>query len=297
MRDGRPWGLNGPEFLPVYAVALAVVCGVVVFARGVARGREFRNDEHVELTACERAYLNGGADRVADTALAGLIESWGVRISSRRDLAVIKPRKARDEHQKFVVDQIDNAGASTVARVRRAVRRKGSCAPLVRSLRERGLIASARMERVVRAARALIPALVAIGVVRAVNGIAQGYPVGFLVMELFATGLVWSWFQQSCRPPLLTWRGEAVRLGDPVPEDREDERGQHRRYRKFDRRDADSAKQNAAAEVAVGGLRRYPDAATARLLAPPRSSGGGTGAGGFAGGGGGGGGGCGGGGA
>lgn len=296
MRDGRPWGLNGPEFLLVYALALVAVCGVIVFVRGVARGRGFSNDEHVELTSSERAYLNGGAERVADTALAGLIESWGVRISSRRDLAVIKPRKARDEHQKFIVDQIDNAGASTVARVRRAVRRKGSCAPLVRSLRERGLIASARVEHAVLAARALIPALAASGVVRAVNGIAQGYPVGFLVMELFATGLVWTWFQQSCRHPLLTWQGEAVKLGDPIPEDREDEWGQHHRYRKFDRRDEGSVKQNAAAKVAVGGLGRYPDTATARLLAPPRSSGGGAGAGGFAGGGGGGGG-CGGGGA
>lgn len=138
MRDGRPWGLNGPEFLLLYAVVLAVVCGVLVFVRGVARGREFRNDDRVELTTYERAYLNGGANRVADAALAGLIESWCVRISSRRDLAVIKPRKARDEYQKFVADQIDNAGANTVVRVRRAMRRNDDCASLVRSLRERG---------------------------------------------------------------------------------------------------------------------------------------------------------------
>lgn len=159
------------------------------------------------------------------------------------------------------------------------------------------MIASARTEHVVLGARALFLVLVAIGIVRAVNGMVQGYPVGFLVMELVATGLVWSWFQQTCRHPLLTWRGEAVRLGDPVPEDREDGAGQHRRYRKFERRDADSAGQNAATKVAVGGLGKYPDTVTARLLAPPRSSGGGgAGAGGVAGGGGGGGG-CGGGGA
>lgn len=107
MRDGRPWDLNGPEFLVLCAVALAAVCCLIVFVRGAARGREFRKDDHVELTTYERAYLNGGPHRVADSALVGLVEAGAVRNSRRRDLTVVKPGKARDEYQQLALERIE----------------------------------------------------------------------------------------------------------------------------------------------------------------------------------------------
>lgn len=293
MRDGRPWGLDGPEFLVLYAVALAAVCCLVVFLRGVARGREFRSDDHVQLGTYERAYLNGGADRVADTALAGLLEAAAVRTSRRHDLAVVKPGKARDEHQQLVLDRIQRSDR-TVAHVRRSVRQRGQCAALLRSLRERGLLAPPLLSGIVLGARLLIPLLAAVGLARLITGVEQGYPVGFLLLELVATWGAWAVFRETCPHPPATWLGEAVKLGDPVPEDRGDAAGKHRRFRRFDRSHAQRFHQDAATKVAVGGLRAYPDSMVARLLAPPKSSGGG--AGGVAAGGGGGGG-CGGGGA
>lgn len=153
----------------------------------------------------------------------------------------------------------------------------GEFGPFARRLRESSLIASPRMSAAVFGARLLIPLRAVVGVARLVNGAAQRYPVGFLVLELFATWIAWARFKDSCAHPLATWLGEAVKLGDPVPEDCADSSGKHHRFRKFVERDAQRVQRDAAAKVAAGGLEAYPDGMAARLLQPSKSSGGGAG--------------------
>ncbi|TWF93857.1 TIGR04222 domain-containing membrane protein [Saccharopolyspora dendranthemae] len=82
----QPWGLSGPEFLLLYGIALVVWCAIVVVVRTVVKqASKSRTDSHV-LGLYERAFLHGGSDRVADTALAGLIEAGRVRVTRSRKL-------------------------------------------------------------------------------------------------------------------------------------------------------------------------------------------------------------------
>ena len=276
MRNGRPWGLSGPEFLKLYGVALVavvVLCGIVwlVLRFGRARG-----GDSAEVGLYEQAFLNGGASRVADTALAGLLAVRTVRINRMRQVSV-HPREKNppaDEFQELLLNDLQGRtrlyGLLRIARS--AVRSSGLCEPVERGLRERGLIVSAGARWLAFGLLVRFPLLIAVGVVRTVNGLLLGYPVAFLIMELIVTVIAWRLFSRLLAHPQRTAAGAAV---------------QH-----------SAMTGTAASRVARNGLRDYPDARIANLLHPPKSSGGAGGAGVGAGGGGhgGGGGGCGGGG-
>lgn len=296
---GRPWGMNGPEFLVVYAVVLIVVCCVVAAVRFRLRDHELGQYEHGTLNLYERAYLNDGAARVADTALAGLVEARAVRVNRGRRITATGPT-GRDGFQNLVLDHIK--GETKVAALRREVKDSGRCAPIEQGLRERKLLVSASGRRVLRAVLGLYPLLLAVGVARAVDGSAQGYPIGLLIGELFLTLFVWVATAGNCGHPLATKAGESVKYRDRVgPNSILPHSGTHRRDREptiaeTGRLGVQVAPEDAASRVAKGGLASYPDTQIARLLEPPNSGGGGGASGVGGAGGGGGGGGCGGGG-
>lgn len=293
---GRPWGLNGPEFLVIYAVALAAVCCVVAVVRKRVCNRELRSGDNVNLSIYERAYLTGGAARVADTALAGLVEARAVRVDRNRRITATGP-KGEDGFQALVLEHIGNG--TKVPALRRRFRDSGRCGPIADGLCERRLLVPAEGRRAVRAVLGLYPLLMVIGGVRAITGAAQHFPIGLLVWEVIISVFAWRVAAGSCEEPLVTKAGRAARSRGPLTPT---SRPEHRRARTTPRA-AEAARpetppEDAASRVAGGGFRSYPDTQLARLLEPPkRSSGGGGAVGGAGGGCGGGGGGCGGGGA
>lgn len=273
----EPWGLSGPEFLVLHGFALLLACGAVIVAYSRARGPSFQGDVPVELDTYERAYLNGGAYRVADTAAAGLIAAHKVRITRRREMAFVGPKEPEDSFEQLVREHLD--GTSKIPDVRRAVRRSGACEPLARSLRDQKLLVPARVHRRLVAVTALLPLLLAIGAARAVEGSAFGRPIGDLLCELLLGGIAWSFAGITCRHPMATRFGEAVKSRDPLPESYWPATDQPRRYRPFEpadlaRMDGPEPLEDAADIVAVEGLSAYPDPGIARLLEPSRTSGG-----------------------
>lgn len=293
MRADPPWGLSGPAFVVLYGFALVLVCCAVAVARAAARRPDFRDDTPVELGRYERAFLNGGAHRVADTAVAGLLAAGKLRISRQRRIAFVGPGEPEDEFQRLVRHHLDSHhldgyhpdSSATVRDVRRAVRQSGACEPLVRSLRERQLLVPARVRRRVLGVTALFPLLMLVGVVRAVNGEVLGRPIGNLLVELLITGTAWWIAATACQQPLVTRFGAAVQPGDPVPEQSwTDQPRRFRPFRHHGQASLEAQPLEAASAVAVGGLAAYPDSTIAKLVDPGGSGGGGGVAGGGGGG-------------
>lgn len=293
----QTWGLSGPEFLQLYGAALVVLLLLSVAVALLAKRDGHRSDvagaSGADLGTYELAYLFGGVDRVADTAVAGLVEAGSVRVTRSRELHSLGGRWAggqwvgaqgADEYQSKVLE----CSWRDINRLRRAFRVSDRGEPLRRSLERRGLVITEPRRRASELVAWLFPLLGLVGVIRLLSGVANGNPVGFLVLELFVTGLVWAGARTAGQNPRLTRLGERVKR----------ERGQQERTRGSPHgkhapvRSAEPA--TAALLVAVGGVSAYPDSELAGLLVPPTSSGGngGGGDGGGGGGGAGGGGGC-----
>lgn len=295
---GQPWGLSGPDFLALYAGVLAAWCAVVVLVRAEVRGFSFQPARYVP-GLYERAFLNGGSDRVADTALAGLIEDGSIRATRSRQLHRIKADGA-DDAQRAVLSVLGRE--SGLAPLRTAFRRSGFCDAMRRRLIDEGLLVTPGVHTALRVLVWGFPLLALIAVVRGVNGLALGYPVGYLFLEFAATLIAWAFAAGACGHPLPTRAGDAARRGIEAEQPVVPPTGEHRRRR--DPRTVERTRlspgsmvwASAAERVAQGGLEFYPDPTVARLFRGSGSGGGAIGGGAAGGGGHGGGGGCGGGG-
>src|SRR5688572_6896453 len=74
----HPWGLSGPEFLWLYAVALVVAIAVALGAR-MAVHRPRRPDATDRLAPEELGFLAGGPRRAVHVAIARLVDAGLVR--------------------------------------------------------------------------------------------------------------------------------------------------------------------------------------------------------------------------
>lgn len=280
-----PWGLNGPDYLLAYALVLAMLCGCLFAVRAQAKEKQGWTGEKTDPGLYARAYLNGASGRVADTALAGLIELGAVRVNRRRELYSTGRRPADDVQRQLLEGLGDR---STVSRVRAQFKESEYCDSLLHLLREDRLIVSARHRTMLLVLLWGFPVLMLINVVRAVNGAELGFPIGGLIIELAITLFVWLFAAGKCGHPMPTDAGDAVvrpRTGKHAESGTQDHA-----FR--------LPEDDAANQVAAYGLSAYPDRTIAELLEPPNSARGGRagGVGGGGGCGGGGGGGCGGGG-
>jgi uncharacterized protein (TIGR04222 family) len=286
---GHPWGLSGPEFLALYAGLLVLVCAAVLFAHLWAKSAEAPQPGlPKDLSVYEIAYLCGGVDRVADTAIAGLVDAGALRVDRARQVHATGVSGA-DDYQRRVLEWTELG--RPVGQVRRNFHLHGTADPIASALREQGLLVPAGRLQVIKAAVWLFPALGVVGVARLLNGMAQNHPVGYLFLELAVTALVWAFLWQLAREPKRTRTGDRVVRGyKPNRISGTPEAAPGAQY---------AVAGTAAALVATGGMEAYPDRELAGLLIPPPTSGDSGGAAGGSGGdgGGGGGGGCGGGGA
>ncbi|MEB3371589.1 TIGR04222 domain-containing membrane protein [Saccharopolyspora mangrovi] len=267
----QPWGLSGPEFLVLYGGAVVVWCAVVaVVGSAVKAQRSPGTVTHVP-DLYERAFLNGGGDRVVDTALAGLIDDGRVRVTRAQELHRADIG-GEDDVQREVWSLIGRPGK--LGPLRKAFRRSDVCDSLRRRLVDEGLLVTPRPHALLRALVRGFPVLALIAVVRGVNGLVLGYPVGYLVLELAATLIAWAAAAVGCGHPLRTRAGDAMRkrTAPPLPDT-----GEYSGNRPHS--DLGAVVVASAVElVAQRGLGAHPDPTVARL-AYASGTGGGAGGG------------------
>ena len=264
-----PWGISGPEFVQLYIVLLVVALIVRGIVSGVARQRAARVADvpaGPPPTVYQLAYLAGGPDRAVDTAIAALVERGQLRVNSYKQLSQAGPLPAEPLERAVA----ETAQLKTTAMVRSQVRRSPVMQALENGLEQRGLLVPAAALKQARTIGfALQLAVLAVGVVRLVNGVSLHRPVGILVFLVLVAAVL----------TLLAWLGR-TKTGTRQPT-----AAGHRLLGQA--RAASSGPMpggmlaggmllgGAAAAVALGGLAMYPDEELSAALLPPQTFGGG----------------------
>ncbi|RZS31434.1 uncharacterized protein (TIGR04222 family) [Herbihabitans rhizosphaerae] len=184
----EPWGLNGPQFLTVYWIAVAVAVAAVIAVRAWSR-KPVPTQPGTTPDAYELALLSGGFPRVTDTAMAAAVDRGALRVS-REGAITVTGAPPGDPVQAFLLSQMPSP-----ARLGQVIEidweRSAIDEAMTERLAARGLIASpSRLAAAFRWHWPLV-ALFVIGVARLIVGIAGDYPVGYLVLSLCAVGVIW----------------------------------------------------------------------------------------------------------
>ena len=186
------WGISGPQFLFIYVVLLAMtVAGVALTRRRVLAAPE-GTAAPARLDRYEAAYLNGGSDLAATTAVTSLLRAGHLAASPRR----------RSRHR-LVAATAPPAGAHPVEwaayqlvagrpdRPLREIQQGLATSPAMAAVRERlrqgGLALTDEQQTRYRATGLWFLPLLGLGVARVIAGTANGRPVGFLVVLLVVT--------------------------------------------------------------------------------------------------------------
>lgn len=231
------WGIPGPVFAGLYLGLLLVPAAIAAIQAGRLNTGTYFGEP---LTRLEQvALLAGGPERVADTAIAGMLEREQVRLDSAGKLHRTS-RHPADELGRVAIEFVRAKGSSPDS-VRWGLRDSAGVTGLVDELTGRGLLVD---QDKVRRAWALAAfgygAVLALGFVRLVAGAATGHPVGLLIVELLlaVVGIIATATKAAHKPPLRpTAAGRAARddaLDKPILD-------------------------SAAGTVAVGGLENHPD--------------------------------------
>ncbi|MFI9817898.1 TIGR04222 domain-containing membrane protein [Saccharothrix variisporea] len=186
----RPWGLSGPEFLELYWIALAVSLAFAIVVRVGLRGQR---DSVLAgaLDLYDLAYLTGGPRRVVETSVANLIESGKLRPARDGAVRVVGNPVADDTVDQAVLTDAARYRNRTLSLLFTAVSEQSAPRGLGRALAERGyLVPPERVKRRYRAAVVPLVLLIAVGLVRWVNGLAIGAPVGWLTLQLVLSGIL-----------------------------------------------------------------------------------------------------------
>ncbi|MCS7482760.1 TIGR04222 domain-containing membrane protein [Umezawaea endophytica] len=255
----QPWGLSGPEFLNIYWIALGIS---VLFAIGVRiRMRASRVGAPAgSVDVDELAYLAGGPRRVVEASLARLIEAEALRSTRRGTVGLIGKPKATNAVDRAVLADAGRYSNRTLNLLMASVVQADAVKAVGTRLSGAGmLIEPSTAKRELRVGALPMVVLFAIGVVRWVNGIAIGAPVGWLTLQLILTAVL---------VVLLTRSGSIRRTaaGDRALEG----------ARSGSRAAASAG--GVAGLVALGGLSAHPDLALRTSLmytAASTSSGGG----------------------
>ncbi|ONI93049.1 hypothetical protein ALI22I_00440 [Saccharothrix sp. ALI-22-I] len=188
----RPWGLSGPEFLELYWIALAVSLAFAILVRVRLRGTRGGAPAGVlDLNLLDIAYLTGGPRRVVETSVAGLISS-GVLVPARNG-AVRMAGSAVADHpvDQAVLTDVAHYRYRTLTLLITSVSEQGAPREVGRRLSEMDfLVAPEKVKSWLRLGVVPMVLLLAVGVVRWVNGLAIGAPVGWLTLQLALTGVL-----------------------------------------------------------------------------------------------------------
>ncbi|MGW6933721.1 TIGR04222 domain-containing membrane protein [Lentzea sp. NPDC054927] len=256
----RPWGLSGPEFLQLYWIGLALAVLVAIVVR--VRVRAGHSNQPVRsLDMDELAYLAGGPRRVVETAIARLLTAGELRTSRRGTVQATSTTQSLNSVDRAVITDAQRYTNRTVNLMIPALTGDGAVTAIGRRLEDMGLVVNPDVAKsALRKGSVLLWVLLAIGVVRWVNGIAIGANIGWLTLQLVITGALIF---------VLTRRGKHVRTskGNSVLD----------AARTTNTRSAATSDEalyaGAAGLVLFGGLAVYPDLAVRSSLLASSGSG------------------------
>jgi uncharacterized protein (TIGR04222 family) len=230
----NPWGLSGPEFLWLYGTGLVVTVAWAVAVR--MRARRPRMAEPPPVLDLESvAFLAGGARRLLELSIARLTARGFVRINRRGTIKAVASGTEPTEPLDVSVLNTLGGRSPLVSKLIRDVNAVDHMDRVAGTLTRHSLLISP--EAVAKAKRwSLVPTylLLVVGVVRLLNGAAGGYPVGYLVIELGVTVLALIVLHKRRIRPRTVHGDRALKAARP--DDRE-----------------------GFAQVALGGLRAFPD--------------------------------------
>jgi uncharacterized protein (TIGR04222 family) len=179
---GDTWGISGPTFLTYFlAVAAVVVVGSFLHRTRLFAGR--RDSSRRRLTSEQAAYLNRGPRLAVYAALGGLRSAGATGRGTDGSLAQTGSLPAGST----ALDQAIYHAAGSRVRPRQLAAQQwvaGALDELRDRLERDGLAVTAEQRRAARTGPLVLLGLVAIGVLRAFAGVANGRPVGFLVVAI-----------------------------------------------------------------------------------------------------------------
>ena len=227
--SGDTWGVRGPTFLSIYVVLLGAASAIYLGGRRWALRP--RSSRPPELHPVELAYLTGGAENALLVAFLGLYERGVIGLPVDREdredreptrLTFAELAELTLDRQPQVVGPIsghpvERALATALAdgaereRALATVRAGVRMAEVRGTLDRLGLVAGPATQRRVRWWAAGLVLVLILGIVRLGAGVANGKPVGYLVLLLILTVAV---IVRAARVPWLT--PEGARLRDEV---------------------------------------------------------------------------------
>ncbi|GAA4683750.1 TIGR04222 domain-containing membrane protein [Phytohabitans rumicis] len=185
---GDTWGIPGPTFLALFAgAAAALVIAAIIHRAILFTGR--RGYPVDRLGPQQVAYLNGGEKLALYSSLAGLRAAGAIDVAKGGALSPAGPMPAG-------VTPLDQAVYNAAGKRIRA--RDLAHEPWVESaltelregLRSDGLVPTAATRRAARVVPLLMLALLGLGIVRVMAGLANDKPVGFLILLLIGWALI-----------------------------------------------------------------------------------------------------------
>ena len=186
----QPWGLSGPEFLNVYWIALGVALLFAIMTR-IRMRVSLGGEPARSLDLDELAYLAGGPIRVVEACIARLIDSEALRSNRRGTVQVVGTPTAINPVDRAVLADAGSYRSRTLTLLIPSASRSAAVEAVGTRLTELDLLIPPAVAKA-RLRMGIVPLLLlfAIGVVRWVNGIAIGAPVGWLTLQLVLTAVL-----------------------------------------------------------------------------------------------------------
>jgi len=228
---GNPLALNAWAFLGWYWKMLLLLAAIALVLRlfGGRQGMPGRRPAG-KLTEdpYSMAYLAGGPQRVLEAVMASLVEQGALRVNAvTRELIteqeLPKDRPKIERQTRSMLRGPDQAEDAAGFRRRWKRQLHVSLDLLRQGLLRAGLIARPTLQ--VWAAKPLalgFVALLGVGVIRLVKGVAAGRPVGFLIASMLVTGVAGWWLLRGMGREGPTAQGKRLldesksRLGRPA---------------------------------------------------------------------------------
>jgi uncharacterized protein (TIGR04222 family) len=185
---GDTWGISGPDFLAVYLGAAVVFLIVaLVFRLSVTRS----GPDHMvrQPSRGEIAYLTGGASQAMYSSLAGLRAVGAVGLVEKGTLSRTGP--APDGMTRLDEAVYDAAGRGVrVADLMADVRVRSALDELALIVERAGWLVDDAARTRARIGAFLLLALAVFGIVRTVAGLANGRPVGIIIVATIVIAVV-----------------------------------------------------------------------------------------------------------
>jgi uncharacterized protein (TIGR04222 family) len=189
---GDTWGISGPDFLNVYLGALAVFVVVAILIR-LSVTRSGGTQQTQVPTPSEAATLAGGPSRAVYASLAALRTSQAVGTGTKGVLNVAGPPPSDAGPLDLAVYDAAQRRVA-VSRLAHEPRVQSALADIGVRVAHAGWLLDPSARGRARLGGILLVALAGFGAFRAVSGIANDRPVGYLVMLCIITLLLSIYF-------------------------------------------------------------------------------------------------------